>query len=270
MKVVLFCGGLGMRMRDYSQSMPKPMAMLRTRPLIWHVMRWYAHWGHTDFILCLGHRGEAIKEYFLGYSEALSNDFVLSDGGRRVQLLAEDIRDWRITFVDTGLSANIGERLKAVEPFLGGEDSFLANYSDGLTDVALPRLIASHRATRATATFLAVRPSHSFHVARLHDDGTVAGIDDVKAIDMWINGGYFVLDRRIFEAMDSGEELVIEPFQRLIERGRLSAYRYEGFWRAVDTFKDLTEMESLLAHGPGPWEAWRLPGRDRAAEYLAE
>lgn len=262
MKVVLFCGGLGMRMRDYSQTLPKPMAMLRNRPLIWHVMRWYAHWGHTDFILCLGHRGEAIKEYFLGYNEALSNNFVLSDGGRRLELLSEDIRGWRITFVDTGLTANIGERLKAVEPFLEGEETFLANYSDGLTDVPLTRLIDRHRATGATATFLAVRPSHSFHVARLRDDGTVAGIDDVKDTDMWINGGYFVLDRRIFEAMETGEELVIEPFQRLIERGRLAACRYEGFWRAVDTFKDLTEMEALLAHGPGPWEAWRRYGMD--------
>jgi glucose-1-phosphate cytidylyltransferase len=247
-----------MRMRDYSQTMPKPMAMLRNRPLIWHVMRWYAHWGHKDFILCLGHRGEAIKEYFLGYDEALSNDFVLSEGGRRVELLAEDIRDWRITFVDTGLSSNIGERLRRVAPHLAGEETFLANYSDGLSDIALPLLIERHQESGAVATFLAVRPSQSFHVARMAEDGTVAGILDVKEADMWINGGFFVLDRRIFDVMGEGEELVLEPFQRLIERGRLSAFRYEGFWRAVDTFKDLTEMEALLAHGPGPWEAWRL------------
>ncbi|MCR6631825.1 MAG: hypothetical protein NVV74_18255 [Magnetospirillum sp.] len=206
MKVVLFCGGLGMRMRDYSQTQPKPMAMLRNRPLIWHVMRWYAHWGHKDFILCLGHRGEAIKEYFLGYSEALSNDFVLSEGGRRVDLLGEDIHDWRITFVDTGLSSNIGERLRRVAPHLAGEETFLANYSDGLTDIPLPRLIERHRATSAVATFLAVRPSQSFHVARLGEDGTVAGIHDVKETDMWINGGFFVLDRSIFDVMGEGEE----------------------------------------------------------------
>ncbi|CAA7625525.1 sugar phosphate nucleotidyltransferase [Magnetospirillum sp. UT-4] len=270
MKVVLFCGGLGMRMRDWSQTLPKPMASLRNRPLIWHVMRWYAHWGHTDFILCLGHRGEAIKEYFLGYSEALSNDFVLSDGGRRVDLLAEDIRDWRITFVDTGMGANIGQRLKAVEPFLEGEQTFLANYSDGLTDVALPDLIERHRATRAVATFLAVRPSQSFHVARMGEDGTVAGIDDVRETDMWINGGYFVLDRAIFQAMGEGEELVLEPFQRLIAAGRLAAFRYEGFWRAVDTFKDLSEMETLVARGPGPWESWRRPALRRSPGLAAE
>ncbi|MBI5165206.1 MAG: glucose-1-phosphate cytidylyltransferase [Magnetospirillum sp.] len=270
MKVVLFCGGLGMRMRDYSQQIPKPMACLRNRPLLWHVMRWYAHWGHTDFILCLGHRGEAIKEYFLGYNEALSNDFVLSDGGRRVELLREDIRDWRITFVDTGQHANIGERLKAVEPYVAGEEMFLANYSDGLTDCPLPRIVERHRSTGAAATFLAVRPSHSFHLADLRGDGTVAGIRDVKAAEIWVNGGYFVLSPAVFAAMREGEELVVEPFQRLIEANRLSACRYEGFWRAVDTFKDLTEMEAMLSHGPGPWELWRTAQQSVAAGMAAE
>jgi glucose-1-phosphate cytidylyltransferase len=257
MKVVLFCGGLGMRMRDYSQHQPKPMAMLRNRPILWHIMRWYAHWGHKDFVLCLGYRGEAIKEYFLGYNEALSNDFVLSDGGRRVELLSEDIRDWRITFVETGPAANIGERLKAVEPYLDGADTFLANYSDGLTDCPLPRLIERHRETGAVATFLAVRPSQSFHVAELRDDGSVTGLDDMRQTGMWINGGFFVLSRSVYDVLGHGEELVVEPFRRLISRGALAALRWEGFWRAVDTFKDLTEMEALLAYGPGPWEAWR-------------
>lgn len=272
MKVVLFCGGLGMRMRDYSQHVPKPMAMLRNRPILWHVMRWYAHWGHKDFILCLGYRGEVIKEYFLGYNEALTNDFVLSEGGRSVQLLSEDIHDWRITFVDTGLSANIGERLKAVEPFLDGEDTFLANYSDGLSDVLLPRIVERHRATGAAATFLAVRPSSSFHVAAIRDDGTVGGIHDIKSTEMWINGGYFVLSRRIFDVLGDGEELVVEPFQRLIDRQQLAALRYDGFWRAVDTFKDLTEMEALLGRGAGPWECWRrsLPPCPVASVVAAE
>jgi glucose-1-phosphate cytidylyltransferase len=261
MKVVLFCGGLGMRMRDYSQQLPKPMATLRNRPLLWHVMRWYAHWGHKDFILCLGWRGEAIKQFFLSYDECLTNDFVLAEGGRWVQPLAEDIRDWRITFVDTGLTANIGERLKAVQPYLDGDDTFLANYADGLTDVPLPTVIERHRGTGAVATFLAVRPSASFHVARLDGEGRVGGIVDARAADMWINGGYFVLDRRIFDAMEPGEELVLEPFQRLIAAGRLAALRWDGFWRAVDTFKDLTEMEQLLAAGVGPWEVWRTRRR---------
>src|SRR6201998_4508801 len=141
MKVVLFCGGLGMRIREYPEPVPKPMITIGYRPILWHVMKYYAHYGHNDFILCLGYKGDVIKEYFLNYDECLSNDFVLSTGARRIDLLRKDIADWRITFVDTGMTSNIGERLKAVEPFLRGETMFLANYSDGLTDFPLPLLI---------------------------------------------------------------------------------------------------------------------------------
>lgn len=257
MKVVLFCGGLGMRLRDYSHTIPKPMVPLRYRPILWHVMKYYAHYGHRDFILCLGHKGDAIKDYFLNYSECLSNDFVLSDGGQRIDLLRSDISDWRITFVDTGLTSNIGERLKLVEPFLKSEEVFLANYSDGLTDCPLPRLIDWFHARRSVATFIAVRPNHSFHVTTLEDDGSVTGIHDVQTSGMWINGGYFVLHREIFDFMRAGDELVLAPFQRLIERRALSAYPYEGFWRGVDTFKDLQELENSLSQGDGAWEVWR-------------
>ncbi len=139
MKVVLFCGGLGMRLRDYSESIPKPMVPVGYRPILWHVMRYYAHFGHKDFILCLGYRADVIKRYFLEYDETISNDFVISEGGKKVDLLASDIQDWKITFVDTGLNSNIGMRLKAVQPFLDGEEMFLANYSDGVSDLPLPR-----------------------------------------------------------------------------------------------------------------------------------
>ncbi|MBW7851583.1 MAG: glucose-1-phosphate cytidylyltransferase [Rhodospirillales bacterium] len=259
MKVVLFCGGLGMRLRDYSHTIPKPMVPLRYRPIIWHVMKYYAHYGHRDFILCLGYKGDVIKDYFLNYSECLSNDFVLSEGGQRVELLRRDISDWRITFVDTGLTSNIGERLKVVQPFLEDEEMFLANYSDGLTDCPLPMLIDWHRRQGGIATFIAVRPNHSFHVTTIEDDGRVTGIHDVKSSGMWINGGYFVLGREIFDYLRAGEELVLAPFQRLIERQALSAYRHEGFWRGVDTFKDLQELENMLSQGDGAWEVWRTP-----------
>jgi glucose-1-phosphate cytidylyltransferase len=260
MKVVLFCGGYGMRLRDYSETIPKPMVPLRNRPILWHVMKYYAHYGHKDFVLCLGYKGDAIKEYFLKYSECVSNDFVLSDGGKRVEMLRQDIEDWRITFVDTGLNANIGERLRAVRPFLEEEEVFLANYSDGLTDCPLPRIIERFRARNDTvATFIAVRPNHSFHVARLDEEDGVTGISDVRTANMWINGGYFVLHREIFDYLNAGEELVIEPFQRLITEGRLNACAYDGFWRGIDTFKDLSEMEGMITKGDGPWEAWRRP-----------
>src|SRR5262245_21723424 len=137
MKVVLFCGGLGMRIREAPEPMPKPMLTIGYRPLVWHLMKYYAHFGHKDFILCLGYRADAIKNYFLNYNECVSNNFVLSNGGKDLRLLNSVIQDWNITFVDTGIHANIGQRLKAVEPYLEGESMFLANYSDGLTDLPL-------------------------------------------------------------------------------------------------------------------------------------
>ena len=157
MKVVLFCGGRGIRLRELSEAIPKPMVTIGYRPILWHVMRYYAHFGHRDFILCLGYRADAIKEYFLRYEEALSNDFVLSDGGRQIELLGSDIQDWRITFADTGLDTTIGERLSLVRRHLEGEELFLANYGDTLTDAPLDRIVAEARSSGAVAT-LAQRP----------------------------------------------------------------------------------------------------------------
>ena len=148
MKVVLFCGGRGLRLREHSEAIPKPMVPIGYRPILWHVMRYYAHFGHRDFILCLGYRGDAIKDYFLHYNEAVSNDFVLSDGGRQIELLSSDIADWRITFADTGLDTTIGERLRRVRHHLEGEEIFLANYGDTLTDAPLDRLVEEFRAAR--------------------------------------------------------------------------------------------------------------------------
>jgi glucose-1-phosphate cytidylyltransferase len=257
MKVVLFCGGLGMRLRDYSDRIPKPLVPLGYRPILWHVMKYYAHYGHRDFILCLGYRGDAIKEYFLNYDECLSNDFVLSKGARRIDLLRKDIEDWRITFVDTGIQSNIGERLKAVEPFLDGEKEFLANYSDGLTDFPLPTLIDEFHRRDCTGIFLTVRPNASFHFVKRDSDGTVLGVDDVLGANAWINGGFFVFKRAIFDYIQPGEELVEQPFGRLTHERKLVAHDYDGFWRCVDTFKDLQALETLCAQGRAPWEVWR-------------
>ncbi|HLJ63660.1 MAG TPA: sugar phosphate nucleotidyltransferase [Stellaceae bacterium] len=257
MRVVLFCGGLGMRLRDYSESIPKPLVPIGYRPLLWWVMKYYAHFGHRDFILCLGYKGDAIKEYFLHYDECRSNDFVLSQGGRRVELLRKDIEDWRITFVDTGVTSNIGERLRAVEPYLRDEEMFLANYSDGLTDFHLPIMTENFLQRDQIATFLTVRPNYTFHFVKRQEDGIVTAIDDVVTADAWINGGFFVFRRQIFDVIRPGEELVEEPFRRLIERRQLASCPYDGFWRCVDTFKDLQALEALYAKGRTPWEVWR-------------
>ncbi len=257
MKVVLFCGGQGMRMREFSESIPKPMVPIGTRPVMWHLMRYYAHYGHNDFIICLGYKGDVIKEYFLNYKEWLSNDFVLTDGGQKVELLSSDTDDWRMTFVDTGMTSNIGDRLMAVREHLEGEDVFLANYADGLSDVPLPAMLEHYERQAKLASFLCIQPSQSFHVVKFDDGGNVSALESATDSGMRINGGYFVLDNRIFDYMEPGEELVHEPFARLIKDDQLTAYRHDGFWMGMDTFKDRQELDEMYKHGNAPWEVWR-------------
>jgi glucose-1-phosphate cytidylyltransferase len=256
MKVVLFCGGLGTRIKEISRGLPKPLVPLGYRPIIWHVMMYYAYFGYHDFILCLGYKGDVIKNYFLTYDECLSNDFVLSEGVRDTEPMRRDIENWRITFVDTGLSSNIGQRLKAVEPLLRNERVFLANYADGLTDLPLPKLIEEFKAREATGMLLSVRPHYSAHFVRHAPDGRVLSVEDVIKANTWVNGGYFVFSSEIFNYIGPGEELVEKPFERLIEKGKLFAFDYEGFWRGIDTFKDLEALENLLSAGHAPWQVW--------------
>ena len=256
MKVVIFCGGQGIRLRDYAETIPKPMVPIGLRPVLWHVMRYYAHFGHREFILCLGYRADAIKEYFLRYNEALSNDFVLSDGGRSVELLAQDINDWRITFADTGAQATIAQRLKSVRSHLDGSEVFLANYGDVLTDAPLNDFIDRFQASGRSAAFLAVRPSYTFHVVRMGEGDAVAGLANVHEADLWINGGHFMFRQDIFDEIRDGEELVEGPFTRLIQRQRLAAYKYEGFWAPMDTLKEAQMLQALYESGEPPWARW--------------
>jgi len=246
-----------MRLREYSENIPKPMVPVGYRPILWHVMRYYAHFGHKDFILCLGYRGDSIKKYFLEYDETQSNDFVLSQGGKQIDLLASDIHDWKITFVDTGLNSNIGMRLKKVQEHLAGEEMFLANYSDGVSDLPLPGAIETFRQSDAVASFVGVIPTQSFHLVTVGDGGKVKNIHHVKDVGMRINGGYFVMRQEIFDWMKPGEELVQEPFQRLAAAGKLLAFPYDGFWACMDTFKDRQLLEDLYTQGRVPWEVWK-------------
>ena len=253
MKVVLFCGGRGIRLREVSEAIPKPMVAVGYRPILWHVMRYYAHFGHRDFILCLGYRGDAIKEYFLRYEEALSNDFVLSGGGREVELLGSDIGDWRITFADTGLDTTVGERLRRVRHHLAGEELFLANYGDTLTDAPLDWLVDEARASGAVASMLSVPPPYSFHIVDADEAGTVNVIRDTRASGVRINGGSYVLRPEIFDVLGSAEDLVDEPFERLAAEGRLRAFAYDGFWAPMDTLRDVERLELLARTGDAPW-----------------
>jgi glucose-1-phosphate cytidylyltransferase len=257
MKVVLFCGGLGLRLRDYADHIPKPMVPIGYRPILWHVMKYFAHHGHKEFILCLGYRGDLIKQYFLDYNECLSNDFVFSKGGKSLELANSDIHDWKITFADTGLRSNVGQRLLAVEKYLANEELFLANYTDGLTDLDLPSYLDFARQRNRIASFLSVRPNLSYHIAQTGEDGLVTSIKELTQAGIRINAGFFVLKQEIFRYMRPGEELVIEPFRRLIQKRQLAAFEYNGFFAAMDTFKDKQQLDDLYESGQPPWEVWR-------------
>jgi len=257
MKVVLFCGGLGTRLREHSDTIPKSLVNVGYRPILWHLMRYYAHFGHKDFVLCLGYRGDMIREFFLDYRAAMSTDFVLSEGGRRIELFDEGVDDWRITFVDTGMHSNLGQRLVRVRDQVEGEEMFLANYSDGLSDLPLNQHVAKFREGNAVASFLSVRPSQSFHAVQSNDRGLVTAIEPVSASDYWINGGFFCLRREIFDYIQPGEELVEQPFQRLLAQKKLTTLRYEGYWAAMDTFKDKITLDRMEARGDCPWMVWK-------------
>src|SRR5579859_3204811 len=264
MKVVLFCGGLGTRLRESAGEIPKPMVKIGYRPILWHVMKYYAHFGHKDFVLCLGYKADVIKEFFLKYEEWISNDFTLSHGGKQLDLVNSDIADWNITFVDAGLHANIGQRLVAARKYVAGEEEFLANYSDGLTDLHLPTMIEAFRASGRVASFLAVPPSQTFHLVDVDSRGDVTSIRPVGEANLLSNGGFFVFRPEIFDYIEPGEELVLAPFARLMKQRQLLGYRYENFW-CMDTFKDQQQLTDLYNVGCAPWEVWKgQQGADNA------
>jgi len=253
MKVVLFCGGLGTRIREYSEAIPKPMIPVGGQPMLWHIMQYYSSFGHRDFTLCLGHKANTIKEFFLDYRPEVFSDCVVSKNGGKVDVLGPPDEDWRVTMIDTGIWRNVGQRLCAVRDQVEDEEMFLANYSDGLCDVDLDAMVADFKASGKIGCFLAVRPALTFHFAEIGDDKLVSKMTPSTHADLWINGGFFIFRREIFDYIRPGEELVVEPFARLIEEEQLLAYKHNGFWRAMDTLRDRQLLEEMVEQGRMPW-----------------
>ncbi|HEX7023894.1 MAG TPA: sugar phosphate nucleotidyltransferase [Gemmatimonadales bacterium] len=233
MKVVLFCGGLGMRLRGSPDNVPKPMVPIGGRPILWHLMKYYAHSGITDFVLCLGYGGEVIRDFLHQHEEG-----------------------WSVAFVDSGIEASIGQRLLAAEPLLAGEEVFCANYADGLTDLPFSDQLAHFLRHDRVAGLLSVRPNLSYHAVSAEPGGVVTGFHGIVDTHLRVNGGFFIFKRDIFRYIRAGEELVEEPFQRLIRDRQLVAYEYDGFWLAVDTAKDKQRVDELYARGAPPWMVW--------------
>jgi len=257
MKVVLFCGGFGTRQREHSDTIPKPLVNVGYRSMIWHLMRYCARYGHNEFILTLGYRGDRVRESFLNYNECMSNDFTLCKGGKEIALHTSDVADWRITFVDTGPHSNLGQRLLRVRKFVEVEEIFLANYSEGLRDLALDACVSDFMRGNASASLQAVRPSQAFRDLRANSKEMVTALEPVAKSDTRVNGGYSCLRQAIFDYIHEGEELVEQPFRRPIAARRLWAPKHRSLWAPMDTFKDRIYFDRIEASGNCPRQVWK-------------
>lgn len=249
MKVVLFCGGAGVRMGEASLRIPKPMIPVGGQPILWHIMTWYAAWGHTDFILCLGHRAEVVKKFFLEYDGVVEDDSALSDG--EVGLVGPHYDSWSVTLLDTGVNATIGDRLRVAREHLDDE-YFLATYGDGLTDAPLDDMIDMLALSNKKALFMSVRPRLSYHVVEAAADGTVQGIHSMADSNVRINGGFFVMRTDAVDEILPGED-IMEFASRMARHGEIIVFPYDGFWAPMDTIKDRQYLEAIVDSGDIPW-----------------
>jgi glucose-1-phosphate cytidylyltransferase len=259
MKVVILCGGRGTRLREETEFRPKPLVEIGGRPILLHIMKLYAHHGFRDFVLCLGYRGQMIKEHFLNY-EAMNYDFTISLGTHReIQHhgLTED-ENFRVTLADTGLETMTGARIKAIQKYIDG-DTFMVTYGDGLSDVDLGALLAFHRAHGRLATVTTHRPLSRFGVLELESTGSVRSFNEKPPIEGWINAGFFVFERGVFDYLRADESCVLEqePLQHLARDGQLVGYRHDGFFFAMDTYRELRVLNELWEGGRAPWKVWR-------------
>ena len=255
MKVVLFCGGLGTRLREYSSAIPKPMVPVGPYPILWHVMEYYRHYGLNEFVLCLGYKAEVIEGYFSQHERGIDRGNV-TQSHPHFRTPPPRPHGARITFVDTGLQRSIGERLWAVRDHVADDDIFLANYSDGLTDAPLDLMIEYFKAQNKVAMFLAVRPNFSYHLVEFDANDLVTEFRTSQQSEIWINGGFFLFRPEFFNYMREGEELVEQPFHRLLEAKQLIAYKHRGFWASMDTLKDKMILEHMVEQGRTPWLPW--------------
>jgi glucose-1-phosphate cytidylyltransferase len=232
MKAVILCGGRGTRLGEGGRYVPKALINIGEMPIIWHLMNNYAHYGIRDFVLCLGFLGDEIR----------ANPLLNST-------------DWNVTFVDTGLDTNTGGRLRQVAEHLAGEETFCVTYGDGLSDVDISALIEFHREHGLAATVTAVHPHSNFGIMDVAADGRITAFREKPILKEWINGGFFVFNQQIFDQLGENDVLEREPFERLSDAGQMMAYKHEGFWKCMDTFKDNLEFEQLWQDG-GPWKVW--------------
>ena len=258
MKVVILCGGQGMRLREETEYRPKPLLEVGGRPILWHIMKIYAHAGFRDFVLCLGYRGQMIKEYFLNY-EAMNNDFTICLGQQQRVAYhnAHAEQDFNVTMADTGLETMTGGRVSIVRKYIDDEN-FMVTYGDGVADLDVRAVLDFHMSHGRIATVTSVRPTSRFGILDLSDEGKVRGFVEKPQLDGWANAGFLVFNRRIFDYL-SGENCIMErePLERLAREGELMAYRHEGFFYAMDTYREYLYLNDLWTSGRAPWTIWK-------------
>tara|TARA_B100001248_G_C27371208_1_gene451739 strand:+ start:811 stop:1578 length:768 start_codon:yes stop_codon:yes gene_type:complete len=252
MKVVILAGGYGTRLSELTQVIPKPMVVIKNKPILWHIMNFYAYFGHKEFIIALGYKAESIKEYFLNF-KLMNNNFSIDFKNDKVQLLSEDSLDWKVNLIDTGLDTLTGGRIKSIQKYTNGE-SFLLTYGDGLCNVNINSLIEFHKNHGKIATMTAVRPQARFGELTLKDNKITSFKEKPQLNEGWINGGYFVLDQRVFDYIGKKDNMFErEPLMNLSNSNELMAYKHDGFWQCMDTKKDYDRLQNLANNNP-PWE----------------
>lgn len=259
MKVVILCGGMGTRLREETEFRPKPMVTIGGRPILWHIMKLYAHHGFTEFVLCLGYRGNMIKEHFLNY-EAMNNDFTIELGTKNGIDYhgAHDEKNFKVTLVDTGPDSQTGARVKRVESYIDG-DTFMVTYGDGLADVDVRKLVEFHRSHGRLATVTTVRPTSRFGILEVDGRGAVTRFAEKPTLDGSVSTGFFVFDRRAFDYLSADPSCTLErePMEALAKAGELIAYHHDGFFYAMDTYREFQLLNDLWDSGRAPWKVWR-------------
>jgi glucose-1-phosphate cytidylyltransferase len=257
MKTVILCGGQGTRLREHTEVTPKPMVEIGGMPILWHIMKTYANHGYKDFVLCLGYKGDMIKNYFYHY-EMLSNDFTIELGSKNIEIHPRhDEHGWKVTLVDTGEHAMTGARVKRVEKYIDGEE-FLLTYGDGVTDLNIAKEVEFHKSHGKLATVAGVNPPSCYGELNIENNEVVSFQEKPEDGSTSISGGYFVLNRKIFDYLDDCDDCVFEhtALEKLSNEKQLQVFQHKGFWQCMDTFRDYKYLSSLWDSGNAPWKVW--------------
>lgn len=256
MQVVILCGGRGTRLLERTEEIPKPLVEVGDKPILWHLMKTYAHFGLTHFILCLGYKGHQIIEHFRDQeAQQRHHSTLLPTDQPPFITLSGSPTPWHITFVDTGLETNTGGRIKRVEAYIQG-DTFMVNYADGLADIDLHTLLRFHHSHRRLATITAVKPHSQFGIMHLNGSNQVVSFEEKPRLQNWVNGGFFVFQRGVFDYLAENSVLEQEPLEHLARDHQLMAYRHDGFWQCMDTYKDTLNLNSVWQSDQAKWKVW--------------